>query len=539
MSKFDSLDNSSPVLQDLRSSFVNCPLSKHDLSYTKNMSLIPGAITVVDCKKMLPNERYEVNFNALLQSMNPLARPSLTGWRLYFHTFYSRDISLWKGANAFYTRGRDQKQVLEEPRIALRDLYSDDPARASGLLACANAKDYSTPNSLADDIGCVITSYDYEDTNEFNSFKPLKVVKEFGVTQWDYVKDSDGKPLINNVNDMAVSSQKTLDDFGFRYSALPFVLYQKICIYNFYNANVLQDNKYLFPDDEDDLRLPYNCEVSQIIKSDGTKMNQSNHCYVNVLDALDPTDLYRTSDAMDNLLSTDEYFCPSNVTNDNPIVLTAKHFRQWRGDYFNTGSPFPELLRGDIPTLDDFIKDDIDTRMANITQSLFNESGSVTDGLKINNTSGFNYIVKEGANSLSDLRNKYLNDLKQGGHAMAKGTTLRALKELEIATIFLQRFGLTDGSYNQMINSQFGYNPHQFEHRPQYCGGSYQDVSFTEVTDTSSSGLGDRKCNGSSLAHNDSIVVRSPDYGWCMTVCELVPILADVVLESLASYLPI
>ena len=285
-------------------------------------------------------------------------------------------------------------------------------------------------------------------------------------------------------------------------------MYNKIAK-KYQSPNLLQDNPYWYPENEDhDQYLPYDCP-----------------------DKVTTSDYYNPNPAA-NEKST---FTP-NVQKDEEGNYTSRPWlnvlwkAQRKGDYFNTGSPFPDLIRGDIPTLSL-----LQASLTPITASL--DISNIMDNdlypierpafLAFNsNTSKFNVTNNDGR-PLDNQRQSFVDVLKQANIQVSQPTlqglqfSMRQWRQLATMTVMRERMALTDGSYNELIKSMFGHNPQWHDHDVVYCGGYSQPIVFSEVINTASSEnnpLGEMAGRGFTSQQGQTIHITSDDFGMFMTV---------------------
>lgn len=109
------------------------------------------------------------------------------------------------------------------------------------------------------------------------------------------------------------------------------------------------------------------------------------------------------------------------------------------------------------------------------------------------------------------------------------GFTLNQLRELNSATVELERMNRLDGSYTEYVQAFFGDRPsHADKYRPTYFGGCYAPVVVSEVLQTSStdsepSPLGSSAGHGISSSSNYLGTFHSNDFGIMMICASYIP----------------
>lgn len=501
--RFTQVDGTSPVEAALKAEKLDVPRSAFDLSRLVVTQSPFGLIQVIDYKHCAPNTTVTPQYDVLVSSRNPLVRKPYTGARYYVKTYKIYDRDLWKGAPNHVTRGRTGKLTKDLPRVKLRYLLEGGEGEDDKLYSVA------TPLSLADQLGVPISRYDtskdeilsYEMSEEVVGDESSDVAKVYGSPEY--------------VN------------------ALPFVFYQKICR-NFFNSNLLQDNAAWYPEDEEAFILGYSADVVNVLDEDNPLLSDADFI------ALDHS-------------AAGSVCVPTNDASDSPVSLTDLHYCQFKGDYFNTGSPFPNLLRGDTPAMSlDLIAKATATAIELATEYIkAGESDALTVGQTSDNTryrfgklngkaTPFGDTVtsvtpawtKDDFNALVDNFNQRLETkisteaLAQIASSIASATiNLNDLRALQTYTLMRERMALCDGSYNSLVKTMFGISPHWNTHEPEYIGGFYGDIQYNEVVSNTTNAdvqLGDTASRGYSVQRGSVGKIHFEDFGYYMTVLYIV-----------------
>lgn len=482
MNRFYSNNNVNPIQAAEKSNRIDVKWSSHDISRMNYGSSIIGAITPIDCFRTVPGETVSLDYDILLKLRNPISTQLWSGMRVMVRAFYNRDSDLWEGADNHYTKGRSGQIALQEPYINSNgSLYvSEDGADAVPYI-------FHKPCSLQDYIGHKSgLTYNSTDGVSLSSIKQIEGTLNANTTAI-YLSTSGKEP-----------------------SALPYVQYQRYCRDYEFNKNLLKDNKHWFPDNESHFILPYDCSSASLRCLDYDYPYTGNADYPAT-----------TSDASTFVSVDGEFFVPSNDNDDNnsPVCLAALHFHQFRGNRFNTGLPFPDLVRGDIPTI---TISDI-TGYADFTDAV--NSGSEPSGLldvQLDYTNAELYPSSTSANSdlISALNKNTLTGVSSAS------VTMSALTELNAWTIFKQKMAMTDGDYDSMVKAQYNRDPHKRNHSATIIGSSYQDVLFSDVLNTAKTDdvpLGTLGAQAISSGSHNFGSFTSPDYGRIMVVMTILP----------------
>lgn len=552
---YDNSKGTAPTQDNLNTMGHDCPRSASDLSCIEDTSLQIGAITPIDLIDCDINSDINAHYSLLALLRNPFAKRFLSGMRIYLHAYYSRKSDLWEGYPVHVSGGRKGDINKSIPKILLRD-HNYSTGETTGT-----RNDYSTPMSLADHLGIPVTSVDTtkQDKNEW--FTRLVIKDSY---------NGEYKSYMNNVNFVSPTSAPDLPAGGFCANALPFVMYQKICRDNFFATDLLLNNKEWYPDFDDHWILPYNIpeyEYDLVTKQFTT---YKAYDYVNVLSHEHPTLSKASLDQFDWSASGSVYVpldddkpakTNSSIKNKEvPPVLTALHFRQFRGDYFNTASIYPDLIRGEVPTVEQFgslnwsdvVWNDMFQDEDMVYPSRSASGGLYSMNLVLNTNAEINKLflatTKDSAFSCEPSgggfpKNTVLKDFTNGTNRYSNAGkndellnllnrvkynstfTRNELNSMLVATAMKERMARTDGSYNQIMESMFNYNPRMHDRRPTYIGGAYMDLQLSDVVSTSSTSdedLGTTVSRG--LAMGDlSFNFHCPDNGYIMVVAEVVP----------------
>lgn len=474
--------NTSKYMQDLINEFNQMPKGVFDETRRKILDVGLYDIVPIECWEMLPNSEVYVSYDIQMLTKNPTIKRLLSSMRAELRVYKCSYNDLWNGWNNFITKGRSGKVSKSIPALDWTLGYSNHttclPYNPAFYLNIAPAAAASKNNIFSKE--------------ENQSLQSVSNVQSSGLT--------------GNITDVNQS---------LKISALPFVMYNKIAK-KYQSPNLLQDNPYWYPENEDhDQYLPYDCPD-----------------YVTTSDYYNP-----------NFAANENSTFTPNVQKDTEGNYTSRPWlnvlwkAQRKGDYFNTGSPFPDLIRGDTPTLSlleaslspitasiDFtnIFGSVgDTAIAALTPVLNQSDDKINVG-RLQNVSNQLLLQPDGT-----IQGKFRDALNTAQLNISQPTlkglqfSMRQWRQLATMTVMRERMALTDGSYNELIKSMFGHNPKWHDHDVVYCGGYSQPIVFSEVINTSSSEnnpLGEMAGRGFTSQQGQTIHITSDDFGMFMTV---------------------
>ncbi len=474
--------NTSKYMQDLINEFNQMPRGAFDETRRKTLDVGMYDIVPIECWEMLPNSEAYIAYDIQMLTKNPTIKRLLSSMKVELRVYKCNYNDLWNGWNNFITKGRSGKVSKSIPSIDWtlgRNGYTTSlPYNPAFYLNLAPAVYASKDNIFAKE--------------ENKSLQPITKLQSSGLTG-----------NITNINE------------SIKISALPFVMYNKIGK-KYQSPNLLQDNPHWYPENEDhDQYLPYDCP-----------------------DIVTTSDYYNPNPAAND----NSTFTP-NVQKDTEGNYTSRPWlnvllkAQRKGDYFNTGSPFADLIRGDIPTLAL-----LEASLSPITAT-FDPTDIFNNGMMPYSSpvvmaldealNKFNVGPLNGNSSHIDIvpntqeMNRLINTFKQAKVNISQPTlnglqfSMRQWRQLATMTVMRERMALTDGSYNELIKSMFGHNPQWHDHDVVYCGGYSQPIVFSEVINTASSDnnpLGEIAGRGFTSQQGQTIHVTSDDFGMFMTV---------------------
>lgn len=484
------------------------PRSAHNLSREKTGNFNVGQVHVLDYGFTLPFTNLSLQYDLVIQTRVPTVRKLNTKMRAYIHTVWSPLMDLWEGANAFIGKGTSGTISKQMPTISELDMFR-------------------TPMSVVGDFGIP--------WKVFRSGKP----KDFTIPFPYFVGSEPSGEDLFQVN--SITKESSL--LNSKMNALLFVLYQKGFRKLYMNRNLIQDNKYWIPDNEEHFVLPYSADSVKVLDYDNPNPSLAQLAGIVAKDNANSTPV--------GPQASPEYFYEECSKADSPIyvpmtekecgydlppILAATRYRQFKGDYFNSGSPFKDLLRGDVPVINlTDIEASIDFSEVFPISRPAGSSVSTPQSLSLGqynipdsdgNAESQGLIFEAGG---LNVNQQVLNNFQKAkiNGVVSASLDLNLLRKLEAVTLMLERNARTDGTYNELIKAQFGQSPKQHNKEPIYIGGSYQDIVFNEVIQQSQSTddsiLGMRTSIGRSSSTSSPIKHYCNDYGYYITFLTIVP----------------
>lgn len=507
MARYDNQRNTSPLVSALSNADLNIKRSQDDFSRPITFDASFGWIIPFDCIRTLPSSDYDISYDILCITRNPTVRRLFNRCKIIVHTYYQPEHNIFEGAPTMLTRGFTGKDDSAPKRLPWTSTsvdnytFTGEPGPWRFLSHQFSPSHFlGLPNRVRTDVS--VSSDD--------SLRPALSV--FGQ---------------DDSSDNAGYSLTYVHPPVKQFNALPLALYQQICFLNYLPRNLLGQNKNLYPSNERHFCFSYDCPTDKPIVAlsyDNTKLYRSIGVFLNNLDYAPGLDYLRV--------------------------------RQFQGDPFNTGLPFPDLIRGDVPRLDitasqasveipagQLLVDDTlgigisygqdaQTAYTGILHALplanANDPHIFLQPAPKNSGSSPLYVVGNGA-SHGQPNSLYLKNPLTGtaGVSIQSSVTLSQLRTLDILTTFRARNARTDGTYEQFIGAQYQVDPHYDTGAPRYVGGFQQDIVFSEITQTSSSTdsqpLGTTASKGVGAGNGNIGRVHSDDFGYIMSVLCIVP----------------
>lgn len=498
--RYNNLNNTAPEVDPLKQKKPKIDKSDFDLSQALYFKALDGMIIPFWHVRVIPNSSVDLSISIRGIMTNPYVKEILSGKRAYVHVYHSDLSDLWEGADELIKKGRDFNSKLKIPTLR-RNLVS----KVSGSDIQVSTM---TAGSPACYLGMPVQLYDRGTLQ--NPKTPLDNIK----------------PLIYNS-----STQSSLTNYSnFEFSALPLVMYQQIYQAHYLNKNLINGNTDWLPQVENHFILPLEAsgqEVAQLSYDIATAKN------------------YRVNDN-ESVDFNSELFVPRDVTSDvsqtpsNKPFLNIMRFRQFKGDMFTSGSPFPDLLRGDVPVMsfsdltgtinwgDIIAPTTIESATGQYVVALKDKDVSTDPdylmaGYEQLNQGGPNSIVQLTGGATATLRN--LLDKAVVTVQNQLSFNLNALRALDVYTLLGERAARTDGTYNNYIKTMFNVDPRKHMHEPRYLGGFYLDFvnsTIEQTSESSTTALGTVASRGIAKGNGRIGKFSFNDHGYLMAVLDIV-----------------
>lgn len=464
--------------------------SVFDLSHLSTMTIKnAGQVFPISILETLPGDDMQMSVNSLLRVL-PQVVPMYSRQRLYVYAFWSRSSDLWNNFQVFMKRGMSGNVVKTVP--CLNDSNSK-------LLGKTNKK------ILADSLG------DY-----------------FGLPQGAEIEY-----LRQGATDNSISI-----------SALPFMMWLRVWRDYFVDKNEFIADRVLFPDDDSRFRLG----------DDGNLLSAKDEGKQVVFDVLGNFDNieYRN----DNGVAGDPWDTEDADADTYSNLSVSLFYHDYAPDRFTTALPFAQ--RGDvdratikmsgamaysIPALD------LDSTVSKFTmtgngieaRSFDTEggivpvpspyapgyftlaSGSVPFAYGDNSAGTYSFTpLNTQLSERNSVSGKTVALSDQTGTVTGISFNLNDLRNIMIAQTEMEKMARTDGSYAEFGMTFFGeVSKAAVDYRPTYVGGTYQNILFSEVLQTSATqsgkALGTYAGHGISGGDNNFIGnFHSDDFGYLL-----------------------
>lgn len=482
-----------PITESVGRDVSNIKKSFIDLSRVTNSNGIMGALMISDVMRTYPNEDYNLEYLYLVTTRNPLVKELRNGCKLYVQAYWNRGSDLWEDYEDYITKGRDGRHSVEIPKI-LPDFQDPLTSKINSTF---------TPSAPSSYMGIPVRAHTVKSTrNDNESYLPVDLDDDDTVIDTEMRKARDEKTK-----------------WGI--NALPFVMYNKIYRDYYANQNLLQSNTYWFPSNNPRFRLPKNCIHTAQEEDAWFEGSRHTFDYVNII---------RTNDPLESSYTDNKYnYTP--IGNDGKPYLNKLHFRQFKGDYFTTASPFADLLRGD--------RSDIDNETGKLFKfdwSLYEQhpaklwgvsTGTLATGeLKAQDSITWGGLTVTGETA-TDIMNRNGRLLEGLNNAITSTGYLNKLRKALVLERFMMRNGATNGSYREIIGAQWGYKPNVDDGKPTYIGGGFVDINFEPIvmnsSNTETQNTGDKVSIGKGSGSVNIGKFHSDDNGYLMVIASIVP----------------
>lgn len=485
--RYNNLNNTAPEVDPLKQKKPQIDKSDFDLGQALYFKALDGMIIPFWHLRVIPNSSIDLSIAIKAIMTNPYVKQLVSGKRAYIHVYHSNLSDLWEGAPELLKKGRDFNTKLKFP--ILRTNYVSSISGSNKSFA------HLTAGSPAAYLGLPVQYYN-------------RGTQQNPATPIDNIKPID----TSSSNLSQISTYSNLE-----VSCLPLVMYQQIYQAHYLNKNLINNNKDWLPQVENHFILP--------LEASGQAIAQINYDVTKA-----KSEILSSAESFD---FNSEYFVPRDVTIDNPQTnsnkpfLNVMRFRQFKGDMFTAGSPFPDLMRGDVPVMS----------FADLTGTIdwsdVLSSTSTPSGIVLGATTlGPGAIEGISAGTLSGTTFTPVDsDL---GTILAKAVVnvqnqlsfnLNALRALDVYTLLGERAARTDGTYNNYIKTMFNVDPRYHMHEPRYLGGYYIDFVNSTIEQTSESNttaLGTVASRGIAQGNSHIGKFSFNDHGYLMAVLDIV-----------------
>lgn len=496
--KFESLDSGSNYQFGDKMLFENQPRSKFDLSHLNTLT-IPnaGPVFPVYWDEVNPNEDFDISVDALVRVM-PQVVPLYSRQRIYFYGFFQRYADMWTGWEVHSRRGYSGN--VEKPRPSLSLSYN----------LYGTADDVVVPDSLG-----------------------------------DYLDLPQGH---------------TLSEFsGAGLQALPLMMYLSIWKNFFMNKNYFIDDRILLPDDESRFRLDDNgellsakdlgktCKFDLTGVSSDIRYDDDGNLIVGTFNHDYPSDRFTSSlpfTQRGNAATVPiegQALTAEAVTDLTPVGVTVEGLF---GNNTNTKDNV-SFLMGFSPSSGFGA---LRTRAADYNQVLAPyitsnaSTGAVRGFIGLGSTPENGAIINtvdggQGELNLDDYFNSKISVTQPLATTTITGSVnglnmkIEALRKALVDQRELEVMARTDGSYAQFGLTMFGEQSKVARnYKPIYIGGTFKNISFTEVLQTSgqvsesSTPLGSMAGHGITGINNARIGrIHTDDWGIIMILACIMP----------------
>ena len=451
----------------------NNPRSLFDLSHLNTLTMNnAGLLIPIALWETLPSDDFDINVDCLLRVL-PSVVPLYSRQRMYIYGFYSRYSDLWNNWQVFMDKGYTGNVEKYIPHFHVSGTRNMDYSSGEKV----------TADSLFDYLGLPI-----------------------GV----------GMSALANAN----------------ISMLPFMMYLRIYRDYFMNKNHWINDRVMLPDDDSRFR----------VNDDGQ-----------LLSAVDESKSIK-------FMQTNDIIYDS----DNSVYKIGLMYHDYPDDYFTSALPFTQ--RGTAAKLNwniDTSNLTAETVLGGFNNMAFakgyngtlpdNYASAGSDGLGFyyysygtpNNELPFAVPVSNPdshPNQSDGFNTSIQNQLKKmtatttlTGDTVGLSISLEDIRKLAVEQQELEQLARTDGSYRQFGLSFFGETSKAaYDFRPTYIGGTYKNIVFTEVLQTSgssipttgesSSPLGAYSGHGITGISNGRIGhIHCDDYGMIMLIACIMP----------------
>lgn len=497
--------NESPVQSKLANPKARVEFSVDDIGRSNLFDAGFFWIIPFDCFETLPRSRYEISYDVLALTNNPLTRRIFSSCDIYVHTYWQPEHKIWEGAPTAITGG--QSGNFDKVKVSY-------PYTNLVLQMTQERFDYVVANMDAginpDHLGALFGNHYYSPSHFLGLPLCASSYTNVPSLSTDFILGT-SRGAVSGVDATTFSGFRfsPASFKSFSYNALPLGLYHQICLNNYVNRNLFIGNNWVFPE------------------------NERHMCWSSSLDTTKPVVSLQYDDDAAHLAFHVGSGLANNLHIAHSISLDTLYVRSFEGDIFNTGLPFPELTRGDIPSIE----------FSSGTVSGLSGEGLVygvsTDGNRVvaypRDTTDMSVssapIGRDptygSAVSLKEESPLSVEVSVSGQFQVSSSVTMTQLRTLEVLTAMKERAARTDGTYREYMYAMYGSYPNYADCKPRYVGGFKQAIAWSEVVQQSESSdsnpLGTTASRGVSAGNGYVGTLESDDFGYCMSVLMIVP----------------
>lgn len=480
MDRYNNLNNTAPEVDPTKQKRPQIDKSDFDLGNATYFKALDGMIIPFWHMRVLPNSSIDLSFALRGLMTNPYVKELLSGKRAYVHVYHQNLCDIWEGADELLKKGRDFNTKLKIPTLyyQLSDTGNNATERYHTISAGA-------PSSY---LGLPVGHYNTNNSPIAN-IKPQEIHDE-------------GYKRLNKYE-------------GIEVSALPLVMYQQIYQAHYLNKNLINTNTDWLPQVENHFILPLEASGQQVACLSYDLDTAKNYTVRDSGTGVSPIRDFNS-----------DFYVPRNVDADHPQTksnkpyLNVMRFRQFKGDMFTSGSPFPDLMRGDTPVMS----------FADLTGTI-DWSNVVSDASAPTAGSAGVSVVSTTAklaSSSASFSGKIKDALDKAVVNVQNQLSfnLNVLRALDVYTLLGERAARTDGTYRNYIKTMFNIDPSRHSHDPKYLGGFYLDFVNSTIEQTSEtaegSPLGTVASRGITNGNGHIGKFSFNDHGYLMAVLDIV-----------------
>ena len=460
-----------------------------DLSFrTLGTTAEDGVLQTIALIDTLPGDTITINFSELLRSL-PTVVPLESRKRQYIYAFWGRMGDYWNDWNTFAKKGYDGNYNIKTPVLK-------DGVNTSKTGTSAGSIEYTMKMRAA--------GYNTTWENE-NAIQATSMGENMGLPH-NYTQETHGTPAVTLYANRS-EAEKFISGVSYAHeiTAIPFM--QKLRIWRdyFVNKDYFINDRVILPHDDSEFRLNTNGELIS------AKNNNARIIF----------DFYT---------KTRDLSITNSAGYSGKNYIFGEPYHEFPKDRFTSAKPF--LQRGTAPTLDYTISSDI------IKVHPGTGSGSaalLADGIELVKAPNAQNATWNPYNQSTDYT---YSGVRLSNTNIKLDIKMADLRKLAIEQTELEKMARTDGSYAEFGLTFFGkVSKNAYDFKPVYIGGTYKEIVYSEVVQTSESGntpMGSYAGHSTS-SHGDQIgTIDCDDFGYIQIISCIMP---DVIYsEGLADH---